>query len=212
MKKVLFLVFSLVVAASAQYDANAAVRYAKKWVKPCNRYGCPQNWNIREYSEYDSYSGGATDCANFVSQALEHGGKLYDSSDDEDYDPGWYENYDEENRRHADFWFSKKICSMNGDTTDKGDSIAWVRASALRTRLAYGYTHAVKIYSEKNTKVGDVIFFRKKGDSLKRPRHVGIVTKKVGGRVYFSAHTHDRYNKCLDTFSSTYYFEFYRPW
>lgn len=146
------------VTMSYSYSPSLASSYAQNWAKSFN-------------PTYNKYS---SDCTNFVSQAIHHGGLPFGNT-------GATSNI---------FWHSKII---NGK---REDSRAWLVAHDFRTywsvkgRSQTRYTTKSAVNS--NATVGDVLSYQYK--STGRVWHSVFVSKKISGNIYICQHTGARLN------------------
>ncbi|MFJ4321610.1 amidase domain-containing protein [Streptomyces tricolor] len=117
------------------------------------------NW---AYNNLDTRWEYRTDCANFVSKALYHGGGMQ-------MRPGY--------RRADHAWWQGRY--------GFGKSWAWTGADYLRRHVTK-YRNSAIIRHEYEAKLGDLVFFKWKKD--KKYNHVAIVNSMVRGHAHIVQH------------------------
>lgn len=166
-------------AASSGYSGSAAASYAVKWAKG-------RNPSFGDYSL--GITGGGGDCTNFVSQAVNAGGKGMNKASNisftsPDLLPG------------NTYWYSVFMPNANGNRVVHKASHTWTVVENFYTywssRVPTYETYSPKAL-EGNANVGDVIQYR--SDVTGRKWHSLMVTKKSPGSFQISQHTSDRKN------------------
>ena len=139
------------------------------------------NSTIKYNSAYKAYVG--NDCANFVSQCLKYGGWGY------------------VNNQCPDWWYNNKNTSSTSDDTH---SSSWAGANALYLYII-PYNGIKKTYSQaKSGSAGNADVFWLPASGYKT--HAMIITQYVKSGsvylIYYSAHTNNRLNYSLGTYSN----------
>uniref|UniRef100_UPI00402AEF91 amidase domain-containing protein n=1 Tax=Bacillus sp. DX2.2 TaxID=3073452 RepID=UPI00402AEF91 len=166
-------------AARSGYSGSAAASYAVKWAKG-------RNPNFGDYS--GGIFGGGGDCTNFVSQAVNAGGKGMNklnniSFSTADLLPG------------NTYWYSVVVPNATGNRSVFKASHTWTVVENFynywSSRVPTYETYSPKAL-EGNANVGDVIQYR--NDETGRKWHSLMVTHKSPGSFQISQHSGDRKN------------------
>ncbi|MGW0607846.1 DNRLRE domain-containing protein [Streptomyces sp. NPDC002640] len=121
-------------------------------------------WAVANWDAKPMYS---SDCTNFVSRAIHHGGGVREKGDGGE----WY--------RSTDAWW------RNPGQWGHDETLSWINAAYFKT---FFYDHMLASKRSTSTAyVGDVIFYDWTGDG--KIDHTSIITLIKNGNIYVSQHT-----------------------